>query len=71
MRMIGSREMAEAAGVSQSTISRWVLAGKLTPAMVIEGGGRGDGIRLFSEDELERARTMKHPYSGRKRRDAA
>lgn len=46
--LIGSAEAADILGLHKSTITRWVQAGKLTPALTGPGG-----IYLFTRDHIE------------------
>lgn len=53
--LIGSAEVCEQlGGIDRSTLSRWVAAGKITPAMKLPGER---GAFLFHATEVERAKT--------------
>jgi excisionase family DNA binding protein len=47
---IGSAEVCERLGIDKSTLSRWVAAGKLSPAHRI---GKGRGIALFDPADVD------------------
>lgn len=47
---ITSRQAAEIAGTTISTINRWVESGKLTPTVVLPGYR---GARLFARKDVE------------------
>ena len=51
--LIGSAEAAELLGIDRATISRWVAAGRLTPAGKIPGL---TGARMFHRKDVEALR---------------
>lgn len=50
-RFLSTAETAEALGVERSTISRWITAGRITPAMRLTSGAY-----LFAPAEVDRVR---------------
>ena len=49
--LIGSAEAAELLGIDRATFNRWVLAGRITPAVEFPGKR---GARLFERADVER-----------------
>lgn len=49
--LVTSREIAERAGVTVHTVSKWVRAGKLAAAYQLDGR---TGVRLFDPAEVDR-----------------
>lgn len=47
-QLIGSAEAADLLGIHKSTLTRWVKAGRITPAETVAG------IYLFNRDHIER-----------------
>ena len=51
--LIGAREACEIAGISRSTLTYWMLTGRLTPVHRLPGA---TGALLFLRAEVEAAR---------------
>ena len=50
-RMLTPQQVTQRLGIDKSTLSRWVAAGKITPAYTAEGP---NGVRLYDEADVER-----------------
>lgn len=51
--LLSTVEAAEIIGVERSTLSRWIDAGRITPALKLPGI---NGAHLFARSEVERVR---------------
>ena len=49
--MLGPADVCERLGIDRSTLTRWVKAGKIAPAMKLPGLR---GAHVFTADEVER-----------------
>ena len=49
--MLGPADVCERLGIDRSTLTRWVKAGKIVPAMKLPGLR---GAHVFTADEVER-----------------
>jgi len=69
--LIGSDEASVRLGIDRSTLTRWITAGKITPALQMPGP---TGAFLFTRADVERLaadREQKAAFLGHMVRDAA
>ena len=52
--LIGSREACEILGIGRSTLTYWMLTGRITPAQTIPGPSTKAVSHLFDRSEVER-----------------
>jgi DNA-binding transcriptional MerR regulator len=50
-RLLTPRQVEQRLNINKATLSRWVAAGKIQPAITAEGV---NGIRLYDADDIER-----------------
>ena len=52
--LISGREACETLGIGRSTLTYWMLTGRLTPAQTVGSEGRRAALHLFDRREVER-----------------
>lgn len=57
--LIGAREACQVAGISRSTLTYWMLTGRLRPAQTIPGPSGRASSHLFARADVESARDRK------------
>jgi len=58
--LMSSREACEALGIKRSTLTYWMLTGRISPAQTIPGPNRA-ASHLFSADDVERLSAQRTP----------